>query len=159
MMALTGLGFQIKNPEQSAEKESTEESQKETSLGDEENKTASSIQDYNRIINIDVYEMEFNPHPMNVFRYWNITTAVWLKRYVRDRFIFYKDLNPSKTVKNISFLATFMISAFWHGFYPSYYIMFMHFPFMIMLYQNFSKINKIYKIDEKYPKVLLNVVH
>lgn len=139
-MALTGLGFQI-------------------ITNKVEHKETEIRQDYTRIKNIDVYEMELNPHPTNVFRVWNITSAIWLKRYVRDRFIYYKDLNPSPSLKNISYLATFMISAFWHGFYPSYYIMFTHFPFMVMLYQNFSKINKIYKIDQKIPKYILITLH
>jgi len=165
MIALTGLGFQIKKPKQSLEKSEKDSIEAGASLTDNkqklntaENKNTSD-QDYNRILNIDVYEMEFNPHPMNVFRYWNIQIAIWLKRYVRDRFIFYKDLNPPQTLRNISFLATFIISAFWHGFYPSYYILFTHFPFMVMMYQNFSKINKIYKVDQKVPKVLRNVVY
>lgn len=155
MMALTGLGFQTIKPKES-------NTEKETPKDEKHNHSEiqlKSNQNYNRIINIDVYEMEFRPHPTNVFRVWNITTAIWLKRYVRDRFIFYKDLNPNQNVKNISFIATFMISAFWHGFYPSYYIMFTHFPFMVMLYQNYTKINKIYKIDEKIPKMVLNIVH
>lgn len=39
-------------------------------------------------------------------------TAVWLKNYVYER----TRWNPT--------LVTFMISAFWHGFYPIYYVMF-----------------------------------
>jgi len=89
MMALTGLGFQILKPKESIEKE--------TRNGEPSNDSEIKItmnQDYNKIINIDVYEMEFKPHPTNVFRVWRITTAIWLKRYVRDRFIYY---NPEKT--------------------------------------------------------------
>ena len=103
--------------------------------------------------------MEFNPHPGNVFRYWNMMVGNWLKRYVRDRFIFYKNLQPSPLRKNIGFLFTFIVSAFWHGFYPSYYITFTHFPFMIMLYLNYAKINKIYKISEKVPKIIVNFLY
>ncbi len=153
MMALTGMGFQI-------EKTKTieiENSKKETPDGN--TNLDISDQNYNKIKNIDIYEMELRPHPTNVFKVWNITISIWLKRYVRDRFIFYNSLTPSKTLKNISFIATFMISAFWHGFYPSYYIIFSHFPFMIILYQNFSKINKIYKFDQKIPKIILNLIH
>ena len=47
---------------------------------------------------------------------WNHMTAVWLRYYVYERCpkIFY----PS--------LVTFMVSAFWHGFYPTYYVFFIN---------------------------------
>lgn len=149
LMALSGLGFRLKPVKQHQHNPTTEQTSEKPVI----------IQDYERIKNLDWYEMEFNPHPSNVFRIWNITVALWLKRYVRDRCVFYKDLNPSENLKNISYVVTFLISAFWHGFYPSYYIMFSHFPFMVMLYDNYSKINKIYRVDLKIPKLLLNFIH
>lgn len=160
-MALTGIGFQInkKKDINSESKDSTQKEDKNSEKANSQIEIDKNNQNYNRIINIDVYEMEFNPHPSNVFRIWNITTGIWLKRYVRDRFIYYKNLNPGNTIKNISYIATFMISAFWHGFYPSYYIMFTHFPFMVILYQNYSKINRIYKVDQKFPKMIINVFY
>jgi len=142
MFALTGLGFQIKKISQKSQ-----------------NAEIEYTCDYERVKNIDYNEMEFNPHPANVFRYWNMMIAIWLKRYVRDRFNFYYNLQPTDLRKNISYLLTFMISAFWHGFYPSYYISFTHFPFMVMLYHNYEQINKIYKITEKVPKILVNVLY
>lgn len=44
---------------------------------------------------------------------WNITTLVWLRRVVYDR-----------VPPHVRTLATFMVSAVWHGFYPGYYICF-----------------------------------
>jgi lysophospholipid acyltransferase len=44
---------------------------------------------------------------------------VWLKHYVYNRVII-----PGKKPGMRENLATFIISAFWHGFYPFYYIMF-----------------------------------
>jgi lysophospholipid acyltransferase 1/2 len=44
---------------------------------------------------------------------WNITTLVWLRRVVYDRAPFQKTF------------AVFLVSAFWHGFYPGYYFMFL----------------------------------
>jgi hypothetical protein len=168
MFALTGLGFQINRIKQREQREYSIEL-KENKNKDQINLNEKTVEnkdkdtdinkdnikyDYERVKNIDYIEMEFNPHPGNVFRYWNMTVGIWLKRYVRDRFIFYKNLKPSSLRKNIGFLFTFIISAFWHGFYPSYYITFTHFPFMIMLYQNYEKINRIYKITEKAPKIM-----
>lgn len=129
MFALTGLGFQIKT---------IKKEEKEV-----------EIKNYERVKNLDYNEMEFNPSPMNVFKYWNMMIGLWLKRYVRDRFVYYDNLQPTELRKNVSYLLTFMISAFWHGFYPSYYITFTHFPFMIMLYHNYAKINRIYKVTQK----------
>jgi lysophospholipid acyltransferase 1/2 len=52
--------------------------------------------------------------PREMIDSWNHQTAVWLKFYVHDR-----------TAKQyIPTLVTFMVSAFWHGFYPIYYIFF-----------------------------------
>lgn len=43
---------------------------------------------------------------------WNIPTVKWLKRTVHDR------------TEHHRVLATFVVSAFWHGFYPGYYLCF-----------------------------------
>lgn len=150
MFALTGLGFQITKQKSHISK-NTEDKE---NISEEKD-----IANYERVKNLDYEQMEFNPSPSNVFKYWNMMVGIWLKRYVRDRFIFYENLQPTNLRKNISYLLTFMISAFWHGFYPSYYISFTHFPFMIMLYHNYEKINKIYKITEKVPKYLVNFLY
>ena len=47
-----------------------------------------------------------------IFENWNIQTQLWLKRIGYDR------LPTGKT------LGVFVLSAFWHGFYPGYYITF-----------------------------------
>ena len=47
-----------------------------------------------------------------VFENWNIQTQLWLKRIGYDR------LPTGKT------LGVFVLSAFWHGFYPGYYLTF-----------------------------------
>jgi len=45
---------------------------------------------------------------------WNKQTSVWLKRYIYFR----------APRGNIALYATYAVSAFWHGFYPGYYIFF-----------------------------------
>lgn len=54
-----------------------------------------------------------------MLRYWNHMVHLWLKHYVNDRLY---DLSgrPPAWVGYV----TMMVSAFWHGFYPSYYICF-----------------------------------
>jgi hypothetical protein len=45
---------------------------------------------------------------------WNMQTSVWLKRYIYFR----------APRGNIALYSTYAVSAFWHGFYPGYYIFF-----------------------------------
>lgn len=47
---------------------------------------------------------------------WNITTSKWLRRVCYERV---KGADPN--------LMSFILSAFWHGFYPGYYLMFVFF--------------------------------
>lgn len=44
---------------------------------------------------------------------------LWLKHYVYNRVII-----PGKRPGLKENMATFIVSAFWHGFYPFYYVMF-----------------------------------
>lgn len=48
----------------------------------------------------------------SIFDNWNIQTQLWLRRIAYDR------LSTGKT------LGVFVLSAFWHGFYPGYYMTF-----------------------------------
>ena len=66
---------------------------------------------------------EFGLNPNENFNYWNRSVHLWLKYS-----IFIRVINlPYKIFKNNYSLAqmiTFVFSAFWHGFYTSYYISF-----------------------------------
>jgi lysophospholipid acyltransferase len=59
---------------------------------------------------------------------WNIQTALWLRRsiYVRISPEYRPTMTPeekkqAKTAQGTATLLTFVVSAFWHGFYPGYY--------------------------------------
>lgn len=67
--------------------------------------------------NVDLFLCETASNCQMGTRYWNQKTAVWLNRYVYIR-------------TNRSLVATYFISAFWHGFYPGYYMFFMSIPLM-----------------------------
>jgi lysophospholipid acyltransferase 1/2 len=54
-----------------------------------------------------------------MFDNWNIQTQLWLRRIAYDR------LPTGKT------LGVFVLSAFWHGFYPGYYLTFVLSAFMV----------------------------
>ncbi|XP_061178274.1 lysophospholipid acyltransferase 2-like [Saccostrea echinata] len=63
--------------------------------------------------NVKIYELEVSNSLKVNIDCWNITTLIWLRRVVYDR------VPPKHRT-----LATFMVSALWHGFYPGYYICF-----------------------------------
>ncbi|KAH9496189.1 Lysophospholipid acyltransferase 2 [Bulinus truncatus] len=62
--------------------------------------------------NVDIWGVELSTSLKVNIDSWNKKTLVWLRRIVYDR------APSSKT------LAVFTCSAFWHGFYPGYYLTF-----------------------------------
>lgn len=69
---------------------------------------------WNRVENVDVVKYEFSQSLRTSSSSWNKTTNLWLRRYVYDR------CDPKYRL-----YFTFMVSAFWHGFYPGYYMFFL----------------------------------
>lgn len=69
--------------------------------------------------NIDIVAFETAPNVKTLSAGWNKKTANWLSRYVYMR-------------TNGSLAATYGMSAFWHGFYPGYYMFFFSVPLMTM---------------------------
>lgn len=67
--------------------------------------------------NVDILDFETAPNIKTLSAAWNKKTANWLGRYVYMR-------------TNGSLLATYGMSAFWHGFYPGYYMFFLTVPFL-----------------------------
>lgn len=69
---------------------------------------------WDRVENISVIKYELSESLRNSSQCWNKTTNLWLRRYVYDR-------APS----SINLYFTYLVSAFWHGFYPGYYMFFL----------------------------------
>lgn len=69
---------------------------------------------WNRVENISVIPYETSQSLRNSSQCWNKTTNLWLRRYVYDR---------APRAYNLYF--TYLVSAFWHGFYPGYYMFFL----------------------------------
>ncbi|RLN73948.1 hypothetical protein BBJ28_00018061, partial [Nothophytophthora sp. Chile5] len=67
---------------------------------------------WNGVSNMDILGFEFAQSMRAASRAWNKGTQNWLERYVYTR-------------TGNSLMATYFISAFWHGFYPGYYFFFM----------------------------------
>ncbi|CAF0911884.1 unnamed protein product [Rotaria sordida] len=64
------------------------------------------------LTNVKPLQIELGTSLKVILDVWNIQTALWLRRVCYDR------LPKGRT------LGVFVISAFWHGFYPGYYVSF-----------------------------------
>ena len=67
---------------------------------------------WNGILNTNMIASETATNLSYFTRNWNIRTQQWLQRYVYQR-------------TNGSLFCLYLVSAFWHGFYPGYYIFFL----------------------------------
>jgi len=64
----------------------------------------------------------------DITTFWNYKTAEWLKHYVYFR----QTRNPNKDrTPTYALYLTNALSAFWHGFYPGYYLCFVYAAFSI----------------------------
>ena len=74
---------------------------------------------WNRLQNINPWGVETAQNTRAYLDNWNINTSKWLRNYV------YLRVTPrGKKPGFRASLATFTTSAFWHGFYPGYYMAF-----------------------------------
>ncbi|KAG6586882.1 Lysophospholipid acyltransferase [Phytophthora cinnamomi] len=67
------------------------------------------------VSNVDILGFELGANVREISRAWNKGTQNWLERYVYTR-------------TGNSLLATYFVSALWHGFYPGYYLFFLTVP-------------------------------
>lgn len=85
---------------------------------------------WDRIISINILDLELGNSPNIMIQHWNHMIHIWLKHYVYNR-----TLIPGKRPGLYNSMAVFIISAFWHGFYPFYYVMF----FFCAFFTEFAK--------------------
>lgn len=87
--------------------------------------------------NVNLIKIETSSDVRQLVAEWNICTNKWLYKYIYRRIgdWYYSERRPGFR----SSLVTYFISAFWHGFYPSYYLVFLS----VALYTHFSRL--IYK--------------
>lgn len=74
---------------------------------------------WDRLTNIKPWEIETAQNARAYLGFWNINTNLWLRNYMYLR-VTPKGKKPGFRAT----LATFVTSAFWHGFYPGYYLSF-----------------------------------
>lgn len=75
--------------------------------------------DWSRLVNVKPWGVELAQNTHAYLGNWNINTNNWLKNYV------YLRVTPKGKKPGFgATLATFITSAFWHGFFPGYYLSF-----------------------------------
>lgn len=75
---------------------------------------------WNRTVNMRPLELETSSDFTHFVTNWNIRTSKWLKEYV-----YFRSVKPGERPGALANLFTYAVSAFWHGFYPGYYMFFL----------------------------------
>jgi MBOAT, membrane-bound O-acyltransferase family len=76
-----------------------------------------SVKGWEASSNMNIIAFETAPNIQTLSREWNKKTSLWLNRYVYIR-------------TGGSLVAVYSMSAFWHGFYPGYYMFFLSVPLL-----------------------------
>ncbi len=101
---------------------------------------------FDKIRNMDIIGFEFDVNPIDKINVWNCTVHKWLKYQVFLRLI-NVETRFFKNNKSRASMITFLISAVWHGFYPVYYVFFIHLYMIEQASKSFEeKINFFSKI-------------
>lgn len=74
---------------------------------------------WDKIIGVYIWDVETATNVNSLLKAWNHRVHIWLKYYVSERLT-----GAGNRPSSFDYMATYMISAFWHGFYPMYYINF-----------------------------------
>ncbi|MCJ1311607.1 lysophospholipid acyltransferase [Agyrium rufum] len=89
---------------------------------------------WDRLQNVNPWGIEFAQNSRAYLENWNMNTNHWLRNYMYLR-VTPKGKKPGFRAS----LATFVTSAFWHGFYPGYYLTFVLAAFMQTVAKNFRR--------------------
>jgi len=74
---------------------------------------------WDRIVGVYLLEAELATDSNGFLRNWNHRVHIWIKFYLSERIV-----SKGSRPKTWQYIVIFLISAFWHGFYPFYYITF-----------------------------------
>jgi hypothetical protein len=100
---------------------------------------------WNGVSNLDIFAFEKAQSIRDATRAWNKGTQLWLERYVYWR-------------TNRSLLATYFVSAFWHGFYPGYYMAFFTLPIATVLNRLARRRVRPYFLESRWKKVMYDML-
>jgi len=90
---------------------------------------------WNELINVKPLTIEFPPSLRHCTSEWNIKTGEWLKNYV-----YLRQAAPGQKTPTYALYLTNLTSAFWHGFYPGYYLSFGYAAWNVDIYRNMRAI-------------------
>lgn len=93
------------------------------------------IKKYSKIVAVRPLDMELNDNVRDKLEAWNTPSQIWLKYYVYFRIVSEEEARKNHKKATNASNYTFMVSAFWHGFYPGYYLAF----FWMFLAQQIAK--------------------
>jgi lysophospholipid acyltransferase 1/2 len=102
--------------------------------------------DWSGIQNVDVIGFQTATSLKTLIDSWNITCAMWLKYVCYDRVPYHK-----------RFL-TFVLSAFWHGFYPGYFATFISGSLMVSAAAKIRYVVRPYFLSSAKMKLLYDVM-
>ncbi|KAI8848454.1 MBOAT, membrane-bound O-acyltransferase family-domain-containing protein [Chytridium lagenaria] len=89
---------------------------------------------WTRANNVNLVGVELGDNAKTIFDAWNQKTASWLRNYVYLRMT-----PPGKKPHPMVAIITYMVSAFWHGFYPGYYLTFFAGAFLNLAGRNMRR--------------------
>ncbi|KAI9808536.1 MAG: hypothetical protein M1825_003685 [Sarcosagium campestre] len=89
---------------------------------------------WRRLQNVNPVGVETAQNSRAYLEHWNINTNHWLRNYIYLR-VTPKGKKPGFRAS----MATFVTSAFWHGFYPGYYLAFILASFIQTIAKNFRR--------------------
>ena len=97
---------------------------------------------WNRLENVNPYDLETAQNSRAYLDSWNKNTNIWLRNYIYLR-VTPKGKKPGFRAS----LSTFATSAFWHGFYPGYYLSFILGAFIQTVAKNFRRYVRPFFMD------------
>ncbi|KAI1375754.1 MBOAT-domain-containing protein [Hypoxylon crocopeplum] len=104
---------------------------------------------WNRLQNINPWGVEAAQNSRAYLENWNMNTNKWLRYYI------YLRVTPRNRKPGFrASLATFVTSAFWHGFYPGYYLSFVLASFVQTAAKNYRRSLRPFFLDPVTQKPL-----
>lgn len=100
--------------------------------------------------NFNFMKQEFSTTARQKINNWNLGISKWLRSCFYNKF-----LNLFEVDKNSATLYTFIFSAFWHGYYPSYYISFFFWQILLRTERYIYKLNDV--IKAYFSPIILNI--
>jgi len=108
-------------------------------------KGKSFFEKFGKILTVRPWDHEVADNTRDKLEAWNIPNTLWLRNDVYLRLV--TEEEARKNPKKASFASniTFMVSAFWHGFYPMYYWVFILLFMIQQISKAFYKLGPMFK--------------